>query len=77
MNHKVDDAGEKVLHGNQVRDYYDLDPVNQTVPNLQIQLNAMLDDTVDNLSLKFGNHSMDDYEFGGYGVSFHPKENNM
>lgn len=57
------------LHGNKVRTYYDHFQV-EASPNLQFECEAMMDDKVENISLKAGNHSMDDWEFGGYGVSF-------
>lgn len=57
------------LHGDRVRTYYDHYQVEAT-PNLEFECEAMMNDKVDNISLKAGNHSMDNWEFGGYGVSF-------
>jgi len=58
------------LHGHKLRTYYDHYQVEAT-PNLEFECEAMIGNgKVDNISLKAGNHSMDDFEFGGYGVSF-------
>src|SRR5215207_116762 len=71
-NHTIQ-GGVYTLDGDRVRTYYDTYRV-KTVTEARLVFRARKDSGVDNISVKFGNHSLDGWVFGGYGVSFHDGE---
>ena len=68
-NHTIE-AGVYTLDGERVRTYFDIYQV-ETVANARLVFRARRSGGVENISVKFGNHSLDGWIFGGYGVSFH------
>ena len=81
-NHKVvevDINGQKIiqkeLNGDKVRDYLNNFEVDPEGKNFQIEVDdfTLSPDSKD-LSIKFGNHSLDGYIFGGFGFSLHPND---
>jgi len=71
-NHTIQ-GGVYTLDGDRVRTYYDTYRV-KVVTESRLVFRARKDSAVDNISVKFGNHSLDGWVFGGYGVSFHDGE---
>ena len=71
-NHRIQ-GGIYTLDGDQVRTYFDTYRV-ATVTQARLIFRARKDSSTDNISVKFGNHSLDGWVFGGYGVSFHDTE---
>ncbi|HET8640325.1 MAG TPA: discoidin domain-containing protein, partial [Pseudonocardiaceae bacterium] len=71
-NHRIQ-GGVYTLDGDRVRTYYDTYRV-KTVTEARLVFRARKDSATDNISVKFGNHSLDGWVFGGYGISFHDGE---
>ena len=71
-NHTIQ-GGVYTLDGDRVRTYFDTYRV-KTVTQARLVFRARKDSSVDNISVKFGNHSLDGWVFGGYGISFHDGE---
>lgn len=70
-NHLVLKKGDliyKRLMGNQVRDYYNFFRVKAT-PNIEFGFKAIPNAKCSTVSMKCGQHSLDGFEFGGYGGS--------